>query len=123
IVFRMIFEVFNIFAVIGNFVGIISDTSLLQVQIYLLTPLILIDKFIGLIFFIIGFIITKGLIWFVAICEMLMFIFAYGKGKPSIMATLTNFVNYNKSFYHNIGILLTWIYEKLFLKLVELVRG
>jgi len=125
LVFNIIFSLFQGFLGLLNFTTLISDTTVLQWQTYVLEPLQLIDSFIGIVLLMIRFIVTKGLFWFVAIMEMLFLIFSFGKNKnekKQLTGTLESFVSYNTSFFTIIGKLLNWIYENLFLRIVELIK-
>jgi len=117
--FKTVLKVLNILS-LGS---LVSDLAYYQFQIWFIEPLKIIDKFIGAIIWIIHFVLTQGILWFIGLSEAIIFIYAYSTSRD-ILETFKNFAKYSVSFFDIVIIKpAMFIYERVLLKIIELIRG
>lgn len=102
---------------------LIDALDVLEFQNYFLVPLTYLDYVIGVIFDILHFISTMGIIWFITIMTGIIFIHSYLKSNGDILNACSIFIKDEISFFMAIINALKWLYEKVLLAILGLIRG
>jgi hypothetical protein len=125
-VFRFLFFVFKALIAIINGLTlgtVISNTDVLSYQSYIITPLSFLNTLIDYIFGMIRFILVMGFLWCMAIISLILFIYSYATS-GDILETFSNFA---KNEYDFISIVIIkpvlWVYDKLILGIIGIIRG
>jgi hypothetical protein len=118
--FQFVFLIGKAILKVSNVLNIISDIDYYEFQNWFLTPLQMLDTLIKTIIFIINFIFKNGILWFISISLMIIFIFSYVRSK-NILETFEKFILYSKIYITYVIIKpCIWIYEKI---LIKILRG
>lgn len=125
-VFRFLFLLFKGVLKVLNIISlgyVVSDTSYLEYQSYLLDFLIPLDYIISSILFIFKFIFVMGYLWVLFIGSLLIYIYSY--------FTADNFFDSFSKFFHNEFAFLNyvlikpavWVFDNLIIKVMRIIRG
>lgn len=125
-VFRFLFYVFRALIAIVNgltFGTLISNTDSLAYQSYIITPLSFLNTLIDYIFGMIRFILVMGFLWCMVIISLILFIYSYATSND-ILETFSNFANNEYQFISIVIIRpVLWVYDKLILGIIGIIRG